>query len=183
MKTLTGLLTLLLAIIIIGAVAYGGYYAVGYLISLYSQQEGTVQAILVTVFGSLVITAFIISHAIGRNTDIRIKESMIEPKLVLYNTLLQILELDTLHAKQAQFADYQTDILLLANEEVIELLDKIDRSSEQALGSDAVLYRLYQQLVKAMRRDLGHKASYRIYAIDNLLTNSTVLSEKISIDQ
>jgi flagellar motor component MotA len=163
--TITGVLVFLAAL---AAGLYGCYLALGSLWNLYMELDAVIRLVLLSSIATLLIAATIIGGSIKKAVSVNNKGQLVKAKLELYKPVIQSyqqyikaiypLTQQVQTESLAKLNDLDIEMMVLASSPVMDAHHKL----HNALGShqDENLALLLQQLIKAMRRDLGHGVDY-----------------------
>lgn len=164
MKGLVSGISLLLitgAIVLLG---YGAYYFFQYLYALYVELIPRDQIMLLSL-GLAVIAAYLIfNNSRSTRGAAKYDSVLLDAKIQIYLKLLDSLAI----GPNGDFANtldkMRNDLLLLADEAVLDSLNNINDAYGQVGKSE--FEQMKMRLIKAMRRDLGQQAGVKLQALD-----------------
>ncbi len=165
MKTSIVFAIVMLVLAVIGAIFYGGYYAVGYLWGLYASLDVVIRIVLLSSVAALLIGSLIIAGAVKASTRAAKKARLMEAKLNLYKSLVRLYEQSITNPQEGKteilekLSKLKSEVLILASSSVLNIHGKLE-SYLNGHQEDNELTDLYQQLIKCIRRDLGHSPIY-----------------------
>ncbi|MEF8734336.1 MAG: hypothetical protein V5B40_21220 [Candidatus Accumulibacter meliphilus] len=163
MKTIMTLSGALLVVAVIAAIFYGGYAALQQLWLLVMALDDTLRLVLLSSLAVVLLGALIISGAIKSAARGGERARLFDARLELYRGLLEHYE-NLLSAASASeraqqasaLESLQVDIALLANRQVMDARQRLERAIESGVDRDA-MQSGFRRLVVEMRRDLGHR--------------------------
>jgi hypothetical protein len=168
MKSFFTLIGVVFTLTAIGAFCYGGYLAIVYLWQVYAGMDTSVRIILLSAMATVLIGALIIAGAI-KTSGISSDKTLLDAKLRLYMSLVAAYKaLFTSRDQPSQqiYSDVLTslsmiesDMQILSAAAVLENHEKLETALHSREGRDRV-NELFQNLIKSIRRDLGHAPSH-----------------------
>ena len=177
MKTLSSFITLLIVIAIIGGIIYYSYDGIVYLTNLYATLEATTRIILLSTLATLIACAVIIASAIKNANSGTRSKPILESKLRLYSSLVEIYKPAALENRSdknkvrqyilSNLETIESELQIIAAGPVLAQHKKL-RQNLTETGKEEEFASLYQQLIKVIRRDLGHSDSQMMNKIDLL---------------
>jgi len=179
MKTSLVLVIVILVLAVFGGIFYGGYYAVGYLWDLYASLDAVIRIVLLSSMAVLLIGSLIIASAVKASALAASKDSLREAKLNLYKSLLGLYEQYIANPQQgtaeilAKLGKLESEVLILASNSVLNIHGKL-QSALNSHEDEKILTDLLQQLIKSIRRDLGHGPIYDDSKLKCLITPGQV---------
>ncbi len=144
--TLTGVLIIFAAI---AAMCYAAYLGAAYLWQFYASLDELIRTLTLSAMSTVLIAAMIISAAIKSSARTSSKAQLMEAKLCLYKHLV---ETET----RQEFEELKAEMQILSSSSVLEAYAKLDQAMLAGESTDI----LFKQLIKSMRRDLGHGSGY-----------------------
>lgn len=168
MKTLSGLLLVVLGFAILAGLIYGGYYLVETLWTYYTALEFTVRVILLSAMASIFFAAVIVAASIKSSAKIALTSPVISEKIALYKKLIEI-QFSTNGASKG-LEQLRPTAVLLASGSVLEIVEKIISLADDDNNYDGKLNGLYSQLIKNIRLEMGHKSTIGDPKIQQLFT-------------
>ena len=179
--------TIVLVLTVIGAIFYGGYYAIDSLWLLYSELESVVRIVLLSSMAVVLVGSFIVAGAIKTMAFANNKGRLMEAKLNLYKSLVALYEQYVSNEKQpsqkekteilTSLKKLESEMLILASSSVLSIHGKLETELHDQQGREK-LVSLFQQLIKSIRRDLGHGKNY-----DETKLKFLINSEKLENNQ
>lgn len=186
MKPILTIFGVFLFIAALVASLYGCYLAAGYLWNLYAELDAVIRLVLLSSLAVLLLASLIIAGSIKKAAQIKNKSQLIEAKLKLYPLVVQSYQqYMTSTGPTAQkiktesltkLNELETDLMLLASSSVIEIHRKLQAALDEYESESFAL--LVQQLIKSIRRDLGHASHYDESKLKFLLHASETGSPK-----
>lgn len=165
MKTVFTMFGVLLALGLLGAALYACYLAAGYLWAYYADLDAVVRLLLLSAMAALLFGCMLVAAAIKRAAQISVHGRLQEARFALYKSVVDAYRqcTDTAHQPaQSELFDglnrLEAELTILASGAVIEAQRKL-RSAFENHETEAV-EPLFHQLVKCIRRDLGHGSGY-----------------------
>jgi len=165
MKTSLALVVFTLVLAVFGGIFYGGYYAIGYLWDVYASLDAVIRIVLLSSMAALLVGSLIIAGAIKASSQAARKDRLMEAKLNLYMSLLGSYEQYIANPQQAKteilskLSGLDTEVMILASNSVLNIHGKLE-SAINSHDDEIILNDLLQQLIKSIRRDLGHGPIY-----------------------
>ena len=168
MKTITTLLVVIIVTGIIFSIIYGGYLGVSYLWSEYLLLDFAIRTVLLSSMAVILLGAIMIAGAIKSAAQLANRRQLMEAQLEIYKPLVHLFEQYLVNDQGStpkiitelleKLANLESDLLILASGPVLDVHGKlVNAIGEQ--DSDENVNRLFQQLVRNIRRDLGHGPS------------------------
>ncbi len=169
MKSLFTLIGVFIVLAAMGALFYGGYLGLIYLWEVYAGLDEVIRIVLLSAMAAFLLSAFVIAAAIKSAGQAAHKSQLSEPKLRLYEALVESCRPVFAPADRpaqrayagalASLAAIDAEMQILAAGPVLATYGKLaaalrDRDDPKQINS------LWQRLVKSIRRDLGHGSSY-----------------------
>ena len=168
MKTIFTMFGVLLALSVLGAGLYGGYLAAGYLWDFYADLDAVIRLVLLSSMTALLLASMIVAGSIRKAAQLNSNSRLMKSKLNLYKSVVEAYQQypSMLHAPTqqtrtesiARLHQLETELAILASGPVIEAHRKLQVALEEKQEDNFA--RLFQQLVKSIRRDLGHGSGY-----------------------
>lgn len=179
MKTSLALVVFTLVLAVFGGIFYGGYYAIDYLWDLYASLDSVTRIVLLSSMAAVLVGSLIIAGAIKASTQAVSKNRLIEAKLNLYMSLLGLYEQYIANPQQekteilSKLSKLESEMLILASNSVLNIHGKLE-SAINSHDDEIILNDLLQQLIKSIRRDLGHGPIYDDSKLKCLITPGQV---------
>ena len=179
MKTSLALVVFMLVLAVLGAIFYGGYYAIAYLWDLYASMDAVIRIVLLSSMAALLAGSLIVAGAVKASSQAAGKDRLLEAKLNLYMSLIGLYEQYIARPQQgtaeilSRLSRLDSEVMILASNSVLSIHGKL----ESAINNHAdgkILSDLFQQLIKSIRRDLGHGPIYDDSKLKCLITSSQV---------
>ena len=168
MKKIFTMFGVLLALSVLGAGLYGCYLAVGYLWSLYTDLDAVIRLALLSSMAALLLASMIVAGSIRKAAQLNSSSHLMEAKLNLYKSVVEtyqqypgVLHTPTQQTRVESIAGLQqleAELTILASAPVIEAQRKLQTAIETKETDSLAI--LFQQLIKSIRRDLGHGSGY-----------------------
>lgn len=181
MKSLFTLAGVLLGIAAIVAVFYGGYLAIVYLWQVYSELDAVVRIVLLSTMAAVLIGALLIAGAIKASGLAANRGQLMEAKLRLYKSLVEICEPYFASIDQSQKQTYaemldklseiEAEMQILSAGPVLESYGKLETAFRNRDEGEQAR-KLFQKLIIDIRRDLGHAPNYNESKRKFLVTSS-----------
>jgi hypothetical protein len=169
MKSLFTFIGVLIVLAAIGALCYGGYLGLVYLWQVYAGLEELVRIVLLSAMAVVLLSAFIIAGAIKASGQTARKSQLNDAKLRLYQSLVEAYKpyfADSEQTSQQTMAGVcasldalQAEMQVLSASSVLESHGKLEAALRNREAQQLV-EEMFQKLVNAIRRDLGHGAHY-----------------------
>jgi hypothetical protein len=168
MKTIFTMFGVLVALGALGAGLYGCYLVAGYLWGFYADLDAVFRLVLLSSIVALLLASMIVAGSIRKAAQLNSSSRLMEAKLNLYKSVVEayqknpgVLPAPTRQMQAESIARLQqleAELTILASGPVIEAQRKLQTAFE---GNETdSLATLFQQLVKSIRRDLGHGSGY-----------------------
>jgi hypothetical protein len=167
MKTIKGLVVFVVTGTILAVIAYGLFVFSRNIYERFVGLEIRDQTMLLFLFVAVALIAWVLlknSKADSMKSDGGV---LLSSKIQLYLKLLDSLQNNMGHNFSAVIFELRNELLLLASEQVLDKLMKIEYSFSERNISQAALDAEKSQLIKAMRSDLGQAAGFRIQALED----------------
>lgn len=158
----------LLALGALGAALYGCYLAAGYLWTFYADMDAVVRLVLLSSMAALLLASMIVAASIKKAAQLNCNSRLMKAKLNLYKSVVEAYQQypGALHAPTqqtwteptARLHQLEAELTILASGPVIEAHRKLQVVLEEKQEDNFAP--LFQQLVKSIRRDLGHGPGY-----------------------
>ena len=168
MKTIFTMFGVLVALGALGAGLYGCYLGAGYLWGFYADLDAVIRLVLLSSIVALLLASMIVSGSIRKAAQLNSSSRLMEAKLNLYRSIVEVYQQfpGALHAPTqqtraesiAKLHQLETELTILASGHVIEAQRKLQKAVEDKEVDSLTM--LFQQLVKSIRRDLGHGSGY-----------------------
>ena len=175
MKTSLTLIVIALVIAVFGGIFYGGYHAFGFLWDLYASLDAVIRIVLLSSMAALLMGSLIIAGAVKASAQAARKEGLLEAKLNLYKSLLELYEQYIASPQQGKteilekLAKLGPEMMILASNSVLNIHGKLESAIDSREDRE-ILNGLLEQLIKSIRRDLGHGPIYDDSKLKNLIT-------------
>jgi len=175
MKTSLILVIVMLVLAVFGGIFYGGYYAIGYLWDVYASLDSVIRIVLLSSMAAVLVGSLIIAGAVKSSTQVARKDRLIEAKLNLYMSLLGLYEQYIANPQQgkaeilSKLSKLESEMMILASNSVLNIHGKLE-SAINSHDDEIILNDLLQQLIKSIRRDLGHGPIYDDSKLKCLIT-------------
>ena len=169
MKSILTLIAVIVVLGIISALFYGAFNVIGYLWSIYSELELVVRIVLLSSMAVVLVGSFIVAGAIKTMALTNNKGRLMEAKLNLYKSLVGLYEQYISNEKQPSqkekseilisLKELESEMLILASSSVLGIHGKLETELHDQHCREKLIS-LFQQLIKSIRRDLGHGKNY-----------------------
>ena len=168
MKSIFTLTGALVAIAAVGTVFYAGYLAIVYLWHVYAELDTVVRIILLSIMVTLMIAALIISGAI-KTVGLTASKGLSGAKLQLYKSMVEAYKPYFSYLGQpsqqccsevlTRLTEFEAEAQILSAGDVLGIHRKLESALRNGDERDQV-DKLFQNLIKSIRRDLGHAPSH-----------------------
>jgi hypothetical protein len=182
MKPLFTFIGVLIVLVTIGALCYGGYLGLVYLWQVYAGLEELVRIVLLSAMAVVLLSAFIIAGAIKASGQTARKSQLNDAKLRLYQSLVEAYKpyfADSEQTSQQTMAGIcasldalQAEMQVLSASSVLESHGNLEAALRNR-EAQRLVEEMFQKLVKAIRRDLGHGAQDDESQLKFLITAAT----------
>jgi len=166
MKFIFTMLVVTLVLTAIGGIFYGGYLGLVYLWQIYAGLGEVIRIILLSAMATVMLAAFVIAGAIKTARSMAQMMQLKEPKLRLYQSLIEVyipvFKASTQPSHQAlrdSLDALWTDLQILSTSRVLDCHTRLEAAIYDRQPSKQI-EELFQKLIKAIRRDLGHGTHY-----------------------
>lgn len=169
MKSIVTIIGVLIVLASIGALLYGGYHGINYLWAVYARLDDVIRIVLLSGIAVIVLASVIIASAFKKSAESAARNSLLVTKLALYKQLFavydEIVKLknngEKINASEyiGKLARLKSELVLLGSGSVLETHRKLENLLSANSEDYNKLNGLLNQLVKNIRRDLGHRQS------------------------
>jgi len=167
MKGIMNLLIFVMISVALLLIVYGLYTFAQYVYGNFIGLEARDQAMVLLLAVTVLLAAWILGRKSPSRSSISDGGVITNSKIQLYLRLLNSLDGNMSHNFIATLSELRNDLILLADELVLEKLNKLESLLSGLDNSSAAVQAQRTQLIKAMRRDLGQDAGLWIQAVEN----------------